>query len=348
MWNDRIDELLAGIKITERNINSLRYTDDTTLMAENEEELKSLLMNVKGESEKAGLKFNIQKTKIRASGPITSWEIDGENVESVRFNFLGLQNQCGWWPQPWNLKIVAPWKNSYVRPRSCFKKQKHHFVNKGPHSQSYGFSSSHVWMWEMDHKENWAPKNWWFFTVVLEKTLKSLLECKEIKPVNPKGNQSWLSLEGLMLKLNFGHQMRRADSLEKTLMLGKIEGQRRREWQRTRWLEGITDQCTWIWTSSGRWWRTGMPGMLQSMVLQSQTCLSNWTTKFVIGFLPKNKYPNFMATVMVCSDFGAQKIKIYHWFHILPLLFDMKWWHQRDLLLPKQKERNFEILNSKQ
>ena len=161
-------------------------------MAESEEELKSLLMKVKGESEKAGLKFNIQKAKIMASGPITSWEVDRENVESVRFNFLGLQNQCGWWPQPLNLKILAPWKNSYVRPRQCFKKQRHYFADKGPHSQTYGFSSSHVWMWELDHKENWAPKNWCFWTVVLEKTLESPLDSKGIQPVHLKGNQSWV------------------------------------------------------------------------------------------------------------------------------------------------------------
>ena len=144
--------------------------------------------------------------------------------------------------------------------------------------------------------------------------------------------------------------MCRADSLEKTLMLGKIEGRRRREQQRPRWLEGITNQWTWIWSSSGRWWRTALPGMLQSMVLQSQIHLSNWTatTRFVIGFLPRNKHLNFTAAVMVCSDFGAQIIKICHWFHIFPLLFAMKWLPQRDLLLPKQKETNFEILNSKQ
>ena len=96
MRNAGLAELQAGTKIAGRSINSLRYTDDTTLMAKSEEELKSLLMKVKGESEKADLKFNIQKTKIMASGPITSWEVDGENVESVKFNFLGLQNQCGW------------------------------------------------------------------------------------------------------------------------------------------------------------------------------------------------------------------------------------------------------------
>ena len=97
MQNARLDEAQAGIKIARRNINNLMYADDTTLMAESKEELKSLLMNVKEESEKVGLKLNIQKTKIMASGPITSWEIDGETVETVRdLYFLGLQNHCRW------------------------------------------------------------------------------------------------------------------------------------------------------------------------------------------------------------------------------------------------------------
>ena len=102
MWNDRLDEPQAGIKIARRNINNLRYADDTTLIAESEEELKSLLMKVKEESEKAGLKLNIQKTKIMASSPITSWQIDGETVETVSDYFSGLQNHCRWWLQPWN------------------------------------------------------------------------------------------------------------------------------------------------------------------------------------------------------------------------------------------------------
>ena len=102
MWNARLDEAQAGIKIAKKNINSLRYADDTNFMAESEEELKSLLMKVKEESEKAGLKLNIQKTKIMASGPITSWQIDGETVESVRLYFSGLQNHCRWWLRPWN------------------------------------------------------------------------------------------------------------------------------------------------------------------------------------------------------------------------------------------------------
>ena len=88
--------------------------------------------------------------------------------------------------------MLTPWKKSYDQPRKHIKKQRHYFAKKGPSSQSYGFSSSHVWMLELDHKESWALKNWWFWTVVLENTLESALDCKEILPVNPKGNQSWI------------------------------------------------------------------------------------------------------------------------------------------------------------
>ena len=158
-------------------------------MVETEEELKSLLMKVKVESEKVGLKLNIQKTKIMASGPITSWEIDGETVETVTdFILGGLQNHCRWWLQQWNEMMLSPWKESYDQSRQHVKKQRHHFANKDPSSQSYGFSSSHVWMWELDYKESWAPKNWCFCTVVLEKTLESPLDSKEIQPVHPKGD----------------------------------------------------------------------------------------------------------------------------------------------------------------
>ena len=119
--------------------------------------------------------------------------------------------------------------------------------SRDPSHQGYGFSSSHVWMWELDYKESWVQKNWCFWTVVLEKTLESPLDCKEIQPVPPKGDQScvhWCSLVGLILKLQlqyFGHLMQRADSLEKTLMLGGIGSRRRRGWQRMRWLDGITN-----------------------------------------------------------------------------------------------------------
>ena len=140
--------------------------------------------------------------------------------------------------------VSAVGKKTYDQPRQQIKKQRHHFVDKGPSSQSYDFSSSHVWMWELDHKESWAPKNWCFWTVVLEKTLQSPLGCKEIQPVHLKEINPEYSLERLLLKLKlqyFGRLMWRADLLEKILMLGRIEGRRRRRRQRIRWLDGITD-----------------------------------------------------------------------------------------------------------
>ena len=148
-------------------------------------------MKVKEESEKVGLKLNIQETKIMASGPITSWKIDGETVETVAdFIFLGSS-------------ITADGDSSYEikrclllgrndQPRKHIKKQRHYFVNKGLSSQGYGFSNSHVWMWELDYKESWAPKNWCFWIVVFEKTLENPLYCKETQPVHPKGDQSWV------------------------------------------------------------------------------------------------------------------------------------------------------------
>ena len=146
MRNAGLEEAQAGIKIAKRNINHFRYTDDTTLMAENEEELKSLLIKVKVDSEKAGLKLNIQKTKIMASGPITSWEIDKSHMETVRgFIFLGpkitADGDCSH-----EIKTLAPWKKSYYQPRQHIKKQRHYFANKGLSSQGYGFSCGHVWM----------------------------------------------------------------------------------------------------------------------------------------------------------------------------------------------------------
>ena len=139
--------------------------------------------------------------------------------------------------------MLTPWKESYYQPRQNIKKQRHYFANKGLSSQGNGFSSGQVCMWELDYKESWALKNWCFWKAVLEKTLESPLDCKEIQPVHPKGDQSRVFIEGLMLKLKlqyFGHLMWRADSLEKTLMLGKNEGRRGRGWQSMRWLDDIT------------------------------------------------------------------------------------------------------------
>ena len=141
--------------------------------------------------------------------------------------------------------MLAPWKKSYDQPRQHIKKQRHYFADRGPYSQIYVFFfCSHVWMWKLDHKESWVLKNWCIWTVVLENTLESSLDSKEIKPVNLKEVSPEYSLEGLMLKLKlqyFGHLMGRTGSFEKTLMLGKIEGRRRRGRQRMRWLNGITD-----------------------------------------------------------------------------------------------------------
>ena len=106
--------------------------------------------------------------------------------------FGGLQNHCRWWLQPWNKKTLAPWKKSYDKPRQYIKKHRYHFADKSLYSQSYGFSSSHAWMCELDYKEGWVLKNWCFRTLVLEKTYESPLDSKEIKLVNPKGNQPWI------------------------------------------------------------------------------------------------------------------------------------------------------------
>ena len=195
MRNAGLEEAQAGIKIAGRTINNLRYADDSTLMAESEEELKSLLMKVKQESEKVGLKLNIQKTKIMASGPITSWEIDGETVQTVSDFIFG------------GSKITADGDFSHDIKRhlllgrkimthldSILKKQRHYFTNKRPSGQGCGFSSGHVWMWELDCEESWMPKidafELWCWRRLLRVFSRDSLDCKEIQPVHPKGNQS--------------------------------------------------------------------------------------------------------------------------------------------------------------
>ena len=176
--------------------------------------------------------------------------------------------------------MLAPWRKSYDQPREHIKKQRHYLANKGLSGQGYGFTSGHVCMWELDQKESGAPKNWCFWTVVLEKTLESLLDCKEIQPVNPKENQSSVftvrtdaEAEAPILwppdVKNY--------SLEKTLMLGKIEGRRRRGWQRMRWLDGITDSMD---MSLSKLWELVMdrkPGVLES--IGSQRVRHDWATE---------------------------------------------------------------------
>ena len=147
MRNAGLDEAQAGIKIAWRNISNLRYADDTTLMAESKEELKSLLMKVKEESEKVGLKLNIQKTKIMVSGAITSWQTNGETVETVTdFILGGAPKSLQMVTAAMKLKDAYSLEKGYDQPRQHIKKKRHYFANKGLSSQSYGFSSSHVWM----------------------------------------------------------------------------------------------------------------------------------------------------------------------------------------------------------
>ena len=139
--------------------------------------------------------------------------------------------------------MLASWKKSYDKPGQHIKKHRHYFANKGPSSQRFGFSSNHIWMWELDYKENWAPKNWCFWTVVLEKTLEIPLDCKKIQPVHPKENLSWIFIGRTDVEAEtpiIWPPDERTDSLEKTLMLVKTEGRRRRGQQRMRWLDGIT------------------------------------------------------------------------------------------------------------
>ena len=207
--------------------------------------------------------------KIMASSHITSWQIDGETMETVTNFILGAPKSLQMVTAVMKLKDACSWKKSYDQPRQHNKKQRYYFTDKGPSSQSYGFSSSHVWLWELDYKEGWALKNWWFWTVVLEKTLESPLDCKEIQPVSPKGNRSWMFI---------GSPDAEAETPilwppdAKNWLTGK-DPDAGKDWRQEE--KGTIENEMVGWhhqlnehESSGSWWWTGKPDTLQSMGLQ--------------------------------------------------------------------------------
>ena len=181
-----------------------------------------------------------------ASSPITSWQIDGERVETVADFILGVSNITADEIKSHLLlgRKVMTNLDSILKSRDITLPTKVHLV------EAMVFPVM-LWMWELNYKESWVLKNLCFWTVVLEKTLESSLDCKEIQPVHPKGDQSWVFIVGTDIEAElqyFGHLMQRVDLLEKILMLGKIEVRRRRGWWRMRWLNGIT-HSSWKWLS---------------------------------------------------------------------------------------------------
>ena len=250
-------------------------------------------MKVKEESEKVGLKLNIQKTKIIASGPITWWQIDGETVETVADFILGASKITADGDCSREIKRRLLLGRKAMTKLDSLLKSRHYFANKGPSSQSYGFPSSHVWMWESDYKESWTLKNLCFWTVVLEKTLESPLDCREIRPVlkeiNPKGNQSWIRIG-------------RTDVEAETPICWTPDAKNWLIWKRPwcwerlkaggeredrgwdGWMASPT-QWTWVWVNSRSWWWTGRPGVLQSM--RSQRVRHDWVTELAELTYPK-------------------------------------------------------------
>ena len=221
--------------------------------------------------------------KIMASGPITSWQIGGETMETVTdFILGGLQNHCRWWLQPWNSKTLASWKKNYDQPRQHIKKQRYYFTNKVPSGQSYGFPSSHLWMWELDYKETESQRIDAFELWCWRRLLRVPWTARRsnqfiLKEISPEH-----SLEGLVLKLKLQYfdaknLMRRTDYWKRPWCWERLkvggEGEDR-GWDG--WMVSPT-QWTWFWVNSRSWWWTERPGVLQSM--GSQRVKHDWATE---------------------------------------------------------------------
>ena len=272
MRNAGLEETEAVIKSAGRNINNLRYADDTTLMAECEEELKSFLMKVKVESEKVGLKLNIQRTKIMASGPITSWEINGKQWKQCQtFIFLGSKISADGDCSHEIKRLLLLGRKVMTKLDSIFKSRditlptKVHLVKAMVFPVvMYGCESWTVKKAECQRTDAFELWCW-------RRLLKSPLDCKEVQPVHSEGDQPWdfsgrndAKAETPVLWPPHGNSW----LIEKTLMLGGTRGKRRRGRQRMRWLDGVTDRWMWVWVNSGSWWWTGRPGVLWFLGLQ--------------------------------------------------------------------------------